>query len=104
MSSQVEVWDWGRYVLTVRIFKGDEQAREWGIWTGMWRSLADGTRINGFLKVVVWGGNGKRAVGDDEIKEVTEYVAPLRSIPQSISLTITQVDTVETTTRGLPLT
>ena len=58
----------------------------------------------GFLKVVVWGGNGKRAGGDDEIKEVTEYVAPLRSIPQPISLTTTQVDTVETTTRGLPLT
>ena len=58
----------------------------------------------GFLKVVVWGGNGKRAGGDDEIKEVTKYVALLRSAPQSISLTTTQADTVETTTRRLPLT
>ena len=30
-----------------------------------------------FLKVVVWGGNGKQAEEDDEVEEVTKYVVPL---------------------------
>ena len=54
--------------------------------------------------MVIWGGNGKRAEGDDETKEVTEYLALLRSAPQSFSFTTTQVDTVEMRTHGLPLT
>ena len=56
-----------------------------------------------FLKVVDWGGDGKRLGENGEVEYVTENVTPLRSAPQFISLTTSQVDPTETTTYGLPL-
>ena len=56
-----------------------------------------------FLKVVVWGGDGKRVGENGEVEYVTEYVTPLRSAPQFISLASSQVDPTEMTTYGLPL-
>ena len=56
-----------------------------------------------FLRVIIWGGDRKRAGEDDEVEEATEYVAPLWSTPQSISLATTQIILTETTTHGLPL-
>ena len=57
-----------------------------------------------FLRVVIWGGDRKRAgEEDDEVKEATEYVAPLWSTPQFISFATTQIIPTETTTHGLPL-
>ena len=68
-----------------------------------WASRGRVKRIKGVLKVVVWGGNGKRAGENDEVEYVTEYVTPLRSAPQFISLATSQVDPTETATYGLSL-
>ena len=56
-----------------------------------------------FLRVMVWGGDRKRAGEDDEVEEVTEYVVPLWSTPQFIPLATTQIIQTETTTHGLTL-
>ena len=57
-----------------------------------------------FLRVIIWGGNRKRAgEEEEEVKEATEYVAPLWSTPQFISLATTQIISTETTTHGLAL-
>ena len=44
-----------------------------------------------FLRVMVWGGDRKRAGEVDEVEEVTEYAVPLWSTPQFISLATTQI-------------
>ena len=56
-----------------------------------------------FSRMMVWGGDRKRAGEDDEVEEVTEYVAPLWSTPQFISFATTQIIPTETMTHGLPL-
>ena len=56
-----------------------------------------------FLRVMVWGGDRKRAGEVDEVEEVTEYVVPLWSTPRFISLATAQIIQTETTTHGLTL-
>ena len=61
-----------------RMGRGNEEAAD-GVFQRVVALLVGkdaGKALEPFLRVIVWGGNRKRAREDDEVEEAKEYVAP----------------------------
>ena len=100
-----DLWVAQALCVLTRMGRGNEEAADGVFQRVVVLLVGEGASkaLEPFLRVMVWGGDRKRAGEDDEVEEVTEYVAPLWSTPQSISLATTQIISTETTTHGLPL-